>query len=57
MTETLDDVQRRIADLLDSAVPGARIILIEEHPDYPGYLNFEPLEDSARGLFYSRYSE
>lgn len=55
--ETLDDVTRRVTDLLDSAIPPSRIILIEEHPDYPGYLNVEPLDDTARGLFYSRYHD
>jgi hypothetical protein len=52
--ETLDDVEKRVTDLLDSDVPAARIILIEEHPDYPGYLNLEPLDPDARGLFYAR---
>lgn len=55
--ETLDDVERRVADLLDSAVPAARIVLVEEHPEYPGYLSFEPLDTAARGLFYSTYSD
>lgn len=55
--ETLDDVERRVADLLDSAIPPSRIILVEEHRDYPGYLNFEPLDDTARGLFYHEYQD
>jgi len=55
--EALDDVETRVRDLLDSAVPPARIILIEEHPEYPGYLNFEPLDDTARGLFYTEYQD
>lgn len=52
---TLDDVEKRVADLLDSGVSPARIILVEEHPDYRGYLQFEPLDAPARGLFYSQY--
>lgn len=52
---TLDDVEKRVADLLDSGVSPARIILVEEHPDYHGYLQFEPLDAPARGLFYSQY--
>jgi hypothetical protein len=54
---TLDDVEKRVADLLDSGIPTARIILVEEHPDYPGYLSFEPLDDTARGLFYGSYRD
>lgn len=57
LVETLEDVERRVADLLDSAIPPARIILIEEHPSYPGYLSFEPLDDTARGLFYGSYAD
>lgn len=55
--ETLDDVEKRVADLLDSAVSAARIILVEEHPDYPGHLGLEPLDETARGLFYAQYSD
>lgn len=55
VVDTLDDVEKRVTDLLDSAVPGSRIVLIEEHPDYPGYLNFEPLDDTARGQLYGQY--
>lgn len=55
--ETLDDVEKRVADLLNAAVSAARIILIEEHPDYPGHLGLEPLDDTARGLFYGEYGD
>ena len=55
--EALDDVEARVRDLLDSAIPAARIILVEEHPDFPGYLNFEPLDDTARGMFYAEYKD
>lgn len=55
--ETLDNVEKRVADLLDSAVPAARIILVEEHPDYPGHLGLEPFDETARGLFYGQYSD
>lgn len=54
---TLDDVERRIVDLLDSAIPPSRIILVEEHPDYPGHLQFDPLDETARGLFYDEHSD
>ena len=54
---TLDDVEKRVSDLLDSAVPPARIILVEEHPEYRGYLQFEPLDATARGLFYGEYTD
>jgi superfamily II DNA or RNA helicase len=54
---TLDDVEQRVSDLLDSAIPPSRIILVEEHPEYRGYLQFEPLDESARGLFYGTYPE
>lgn len=57
MTETLGDVEGRVRDLLDSAIPASRIILAEEHPDYPGYLSLEPLDETARGLFYGSYSD
>jgi hypothetical protein len=53
----LDDVERRVADLLDSGVPASRIVLVEEHPEYPGYLNLEPLDENARGMFYNEYRE
>jgi hypothetical protein len=55
--QPLDDVEKRVQDLLDSAVPASRIILVEEHPDYHGYLNFEPLDDTSRGLFYNEYRD
>ena len=55
--ETLDSVEKRVADLLDSGIPPARIILIEEHPEYPGYLQYEPLDESARGMFYGEYTD
>lgn len=55
--DTLDDVEKRVADLLDSGVPAARIILVEEHPDYPGHLGLEPLDETARGLFYHEYRD
>lgn len=55
--DTIDDVERRVADLLDSAIPPSRIILVEEHPQYPGYLQFEPLDENARGLFYGEHHE
>lgn len=55
--DTLDDVEKRVADLLDSAVPPARIILVEEHPDYPGHLGLEPLDETARGLFYGEHRD
>lgn len=55
--ETLNDVEKRVTDLLDSAVPPARIILVEEHPEYRGYLQFEPLDETARGLFYGSYTD
>jgi hypothetical protein len=55
--ETLDEVEKCVTDLLDSGIPPARIILVEEHPDYPGYLLFEPLDATARGLFYGQYHD
>jgi hypothetical protein len=55
--EALDLVEKRVADLLDSGIPPARIILVEEHPDYPGYLLFEPLDAASRGLFYGQYHD
>lgn len=54
---TLDDVEKRVSDLLDSAIPPARIILVEEHPEYPGYLQFEPLDEAARGMLYGSYTD
>lgn len=54
---TLDDVEKRVTDLLDSAVPPSRIILVEEHPEYRGYLQFEPLDETARGMFYGEYQD
>ena len=54
---TLDDVEKRVADLLDSGIPPARIILIEEHHSYPGYLSLEPLDETARGVFYGGYTD
>lgn len=53
---TLDAVEQHITNLLDSAVPSSKIILIEEHGDYPGHLSMEPLDETARTLFYDRYS-
>lgn len=55
--EPLAAVESRVRDLLDSAIPPARIILVEEHPEYPGYLNFEPLDDTARGMLYAEYRD
>jgi hypothetical protein len=55
--DTLDQVEKRVADLLDSGITPARIILVEEHPDYPGYLSFEPLDQDARGMFYGEYQD
>ena len=55
--DTLDDVEKRVADLLDSAIPASRIILIEEHPDYPGHLSLEPLDTTSRGLFYGEHRD
>lgn len=55
--DTLEEVERQTLNLIESGIPGSRIILIEEHPDYPGYLSFEPLDASSRGLFYGQYSE
>jgi hypothetical protein len=55
--ETLDGVERRVTNLLDSGIPASRIICIEEHPDYPGYLCAEPLDETSRGLFYQGYGE
>jgi hypothetical protein len=55
--EALDQVEKRVADLLDSGIPPARIILIEEHPEYPGYLSLEPLDETARGVFYGGYTD
>lgn len=55
--ETLDDVEKRVTDLLDSDVPASRIILIEEHPEHPGNLSLEPLDETARGMFYTHYQD
>ncbi len=55
--ETLESVEQRVADLLDSAIPPSRIILVEEHPEHQGHLQFEPLDEAARGLFYGSYPE
>ena len=55
--DTLDDVARRVSDLMDSDVPSSRIILIEEHPDHPGHLSLEPLDETARGMFYGEYRD
>lgn len=52
---TLDDVEQQVTNLLDSAVPPARIILIEEHPEYPGNLVFEPLDENSRDLFVTEH--
>ena len=56
-TETLEEVERKTLNLIESGISPARVVLIEEHPDYPGYLNFEPLDATSRGLFYQQYSE
>jgi len=55
--ENLDQVERHVTDLLDSGIPPTRIILVEEHPEYPGYLLFEPLDADSRGLFYNHYRD
>ena len=55
--DTLDDIERHVVDLLEMGVPLARIVMIEEHPFYTGHLGFEPLDETARGLFYQEYGE
>lgn len=55
--DTLESVERKIADLLDADTPSCRIILIEEHPNYPGYLSLEPLDEHSRGQFYNDNSD
>lgn len=57
MAAALDDVERHVRGLLDSGVPAARVVLIEEHPEYPGHLLFEPLDASARGLLYDAHQD
>lgn len=56
-TEALGDLECRVRGLLDSGIPAARIILVEEHPEYPGHLSFEPLDADSRGLFYSEHAD
>jgi hypothetical protein len=55
--QTLDNVEQQVTALLDNNTPPSRIILIEEHPHYPGYLLFEPLDETARGMFYAQYHD
>ena len=54
---TLDDTERQVGALLDVGIPASKIVLVEEHPDFRGYLQFEPFDVNARGLFYGEYRE
>lgn len=56
-TQNLAEVERKALNLIESGIPPSRIILVEEHPEYPGYLSFEPLDADSRGLLYAQYSE
>ena len=55
--DTLESIEDQIAAALADGVPAARIVLVEEHPDYTGHLQFEPLDETARGLLYGQYSD
>lgn len=56
--ETLDDVEEHLLRLIhDGCVPPGRIVLVQEHPQHPGHLLFEPLEEDARGLLYAEYHD
>ena len=56
-TVTLDATERDVIALLDSGVPESRIILVDQHPDYPDNLSFEPLDETSRGLFLERHKD
>lgn len=56
-TVTLDATERDVIALLDSGVPESHIILVDQHPDYPDNLSFEPLNETSRGLFLERHKD
>ena len=57
MVEALDEVESRVRSLLDGGVQPGRVVLVQEHPEYPGNLLFEPLDEDFRGLLYGEYHE
>lgn len=57
MTDTLDDVERRLLAMIDGGTPAERIVLVQDHPEWPGNLLFEPLHETARGLLYGEYHD
>lgn len=56
MTE-VGDVEARAAALLADGVEPSRLVVVTEHPDYPGNLRFEPLDAGSAGGFYAAHSE
>lgn len=55
--DALESVEHGITAALADGVPASRIVLVEEHPEYRGHLQFEPLDETARGLLYGSYGD
>lgn len=51
----VSDLERELRKLLDSGVELEKIVVVEEHPAYPGELVFQPGENETG--FYSRYRD
>ncbi|AXQ51761.1 DarB-like antirestriction [Mycobacterium phage Cane17] len=53
----VQDVEAAVLDFIDHGVSPARIVLFADHPEYPGYLQVEPVDPRARGVFYTTYHD
>ena len=51
------NIEGAAIDLIDHGVDPARIVVFADHPEYPGYLQVEPIATEARGAFYTTYRD
>src|SRR5690348_1040522 len=51
------DIEAAALDFIDHGIDPARIIVFNDHPEYPGYLGVEPISTIARPAFYTTYKD